>query len=1114
MVVVPNPNWPLLHVDADFTAGPPGTPGINRRALDKANGLIVSSISTKRGRQYELGQCEAGTATLTVADPKEVLNPGNAASPFMTGGNTILSRRQLQIWCLWNSSVGGVTGNILNTANPAPGQPNIGAAYGYDPSFETWNVVSAGSWVMSGDGTSFSTPSTLPSGPLNSNTGFETGIPPWVVTGGTVAQSTTQKHSGTYSAQLTPSGAAAQVYIESEKVTVTAGNLYCVNLWAWATNAVTTNFSASVNWYNASNVYLSTSSVNVSLVAATWTNVQNTFTAPAGAASGSIVPTLSGTPVAGQIFYIDDASLTNATNPADGSYQVIKGSFTANNSFIEWLPRVIPGNTYTLSMDVYTPTGVTAKLTYGGTSATNTVTGAYQTLSITVTAAAGTYWQLQATAAGAYPATLYFANWRITGLSPGWSQTAGSAMAYTQAQAHSGQFSLGTVMQASTDSMSLPLPTAPTITYTMSAWVYAVGAGSVVRMSVGGSTASSTVVGAWQRITATFTAVDAVTMVSWSAPSGTFPVTAYVDDIQLEAAATASTYTASGPTARMLHTGYVERFPQTWTMQGSRGLKPLESVDALSVLARTAISQSYASTILADSPTVYIPYADQAGPVVVQRPAGGQPMQGYTNLGSSGSPSVNFGGDTFLDGSRALTVVQQNANPPVSADATYVTYAGTQNGTVVVNPQSFTLECWVRFNSGTVYLGAAAVQPGENVNTKATGPQYFVGWYTTTGALAVRFTDPNGGRAGPYVVGNNSGFNGYPDGQWHYLAIVFPGGSTLQSVVDNAFGGAPGFGFTPSQAIALNNCYIDATTYYGDQVTSLAVAYMAMYPVALSSTQITNHYRRGSGYVGEVSGSRVARLLNRYWGSNYTVAQGYLKLAPDFYWNPVSTSGQSSAMSVLQAIQDIVVSENGLFYANGAGTLVFEDRVSRYQNQTSLWTFGERADLGELPYDNLEYDFDPTYVYSQVNLSRPGNSNFAPMVNSTAQNNYGQSILPRQLQASTDDDLKQAGIFYLNRYGQQRQRIRKMTISPAKNPALFTAVLSLEISNRVTVKRRTTAGVTISGDFYVESIAHHIVAREGQWTVELQLSPVFVPQAWVLGDNTYGVLGTTTVPVY
>src|SRR5207302_6151221 len=104
--------------------------------------------------------------------------------------------------------------------------------------------------------------------------------------------------------------------------------------------------------------------------------------------------------------------------------------------------------------------------------------------------------------------------------------------------------------------------------------------------------------------------------------------------------------------------GYIERYPQRWDTAGFRGIRPLEAVDALSPLSRAMINQSYSQTALADGPAIYMPLNDAAAPQAVQRPLGGQPFTGYTQLGSQ-SASVNFGGDTFLDGSKAVSVVQQ-----------------------------------------------------------------------------------------------------------------------------------------------------------------------------------------------------------------------------------------------------------------------------------------------------------------------------------------------------------------------------------------------------------------------------------------------------------------------
>lgn len=1105
---------PLFDIVADFTAGPPSTPGASMVSLN-AQGSLTQAWGIKRGRQYELGTAEAGTLSVAVYDPKENLNPINSGSPWNSGGNTLLPYRCVQLGAWWNTATLDLTGNLLANNNPAPGQPTLGYAYGYDPSFE-------GSWLhtgRSGGTTSAPVGSPLPSGALNSNTGFESGISPWAVAGGTVAQSSTQKHSGSFAAKITPNGTSNPVFIESEQIAVTPGNAYAVSAWVWFTNAVSGNYSTSINWYTSGHVYITTSNNVVSVPATTWTQVTNQFTAPAGAAYGTLVPALFGTPPVGQIWYVDDATFTNATNPAESTYAVTALTVNTSGDFYAWSPRYVPGQTYQWTMDVYAAVGTTVKLAWTGQTPVNVTvagTNTYQSVSLSFTPTAadtGAALTLAATAAASYPTTIYYANAGLTGLMPGWTQTSGSSMRYSQLVAHSGTYSNTSTLAATSDSMSLLLRTVPRVTYTFSAWMYSTTSGATTTMTIGTATQTQSTLTTWQRFSIIFTATAAVTKVAWTGSAAGTVVT--VDDLQLEVGTTASTYTGtSGPKYFPRYTGYIERYPQTWVDAGFRGMKPLEGVDALSVLSRTVINQTYASTILADSPTVYIPYTDAAPPTTIDLPQGGQPGYGYTFLGNSSS-SVNFQGDSFLDGSSALTVVQQNANPAIGGDNTYVTYAGTRNLSVTMNPQSSTLEFWVKPTSGAVWMGAGSVPATENPNTDVTGTTYYLGLYTSAGKLFGKYNDPAGGG---YFSGL-PGWSGYPDGQWHYIALVQIGSNKFHFYVDGVAGGTGTMSGSLSQAVLLNNFYVEATTYFGDPVTEVSVANMAFYPAVLSDAKLATHYKRGVGYINELTGARVARLLNAYWSTTaYAVAPGTTQLAPDFNYDPAGSP--QSARTMLDVLEEISTTENGFLWANAAGAVVWEDRSTRAALQTSTATLGLGA--GQIHFEDLRYDFDPTYVYSQVNLSRPANSNFAPQTNSTSLANYGQRILSVTLQVNSDFDLSQAATFYLARYAAPggapgtgtAPRISKITLNPSADPTMWGFILALDLSQRITVTFATSAGVTITGDYYVENISESHDPATITHLVDLQLSPVFVPTAWVLGDSTYGVLGTTTVPIY
>jgi hypothetical protein len=165
-------------------------------------------------------------------------------------------------------------------------------------------------------------------GPTNAT--FESGVTGWINAGGALASSGTQKHSGSLSARLTPDGVSAQTSMVSAQINCAAGQKWSILTWVWFTNAVTTGYTAAINWYNAAGSYISTSLSYVSVDAATWTPVFGTYTAPAGAVKAAAVAILIGTPAAGQVWYLDDVSLWPALSemslPEDGWAEVNTGN--------------------------------------------------------------------------------------------------------------------------------------------------------------------------------------------------------------------------------------------------------------------------------------------------------------------------------------------------------------------------------------------------------------------------------------------------------------------------------------------------------------------------------------------------------------------------------------------------------------------------------------------------------------------------------------------------------------------------------------------------------------------------------------------------------------------
>lgn len=175
---------------------------------------------------------------------------------------------------------------------------------------------------------------------LLANPGFEPNVTSWSTTAATISQDATKVHSGSFAAKVVPSGTATQSYISSENIAVTTGTQYTVSVWVWLTTAVTNGFTCSIDWFNSTSTYLSTTSSSVSVSAGAWTQVSNTFTAPAGAAYGNLSAVLIGSPPATNIFYVDDATFSKVNPTIVFSSTDGKVNLVTQSGYTMWLNGV------------------------------------------------------------------------------------------------------------------------------------------------------------------------------------------------------------------------------------------------------------------------------------------------------------------------------------------------------------------------------------------------------------------------------------------------------------------------------------------------------------------------------------------------------------------------------------------------------------------------------------------------------------------------------------------------------------------------------------------------------------------------------------------------------
>ena len=154
---------------------------------------------------------------------------------------------------------------------------------------------------------------------INANMSFQNSLAPWAAyNSASITQSSTETFASGYQPFITAAvsckltcGAAATPGINSEFVAITPGFQYTISAWFFSLAGWSPGAQVGINWYNASKVFISSSSFSlIVLPAGVWTQTsQQNLSPPAGAAFAQMAVQIDGTPGSGILFYIAEAAL-------------------------------------------------------------------------------------------------------------------------------------------------------------------------------------------------------------------------------------------------------------------------------------------------------------------------------------------------------------------------------------------------------------------------------------------------------------------------------------------------------------------------------------------------------------------------------------------------------------------------------------------------------------------------------------------------------------------------------------------------------------------------------------------------------------------------------------
>lgn len=618
--------------------------------------------------------------------------------------------------------------------------------------------------------------------------------------------------------------------------------------------------------------------------------------------------------------------------------------------------------------------------------------------------------------------------------------------------------------------------------YTASAWVYVPSGSPAVRLGVAGistGTASSTT-GAWQQIAYTFTATavtHSVQLTPSAAPSAA-GTRVWLDDVQVNAGAAAVTFSSVGAVIKARYDGYVNQWPVDWPGGGRMAVARLTCTDIFKQLEKATLRSMIEEEVLSRDPLAYYPLSEPSNSESVGDVSENVSAELIVlQVGSGGTLTFGSGTGAPADGLGAaeFTPIDVSNGRLITGDLGTAVEAATL-------AQPTVIEAW--FTTDTAGGTIAAMRSADGVN------ELIMSLDATTGQLRVQTI-----RTGTGSSSTLWGTVSLADGRPHH--VMFNEGTTHVFVdgVDKGTGAVTGV-----QSLR----YLSIGGYKAGGLWQGSIAHVAVYADGGThgTAQALAHYTAGfNGYEGDTADDRVVRLA------------AFAGIDP----SQITTSGTlfdqvagqgAGGKSTLALMREVEVTEACQLFGGRGGGLVLQARDVRYAPAIALTLSANDAQEG------LRYTDDDQFLANEVTGSRSGGATVR-LVDAASRTEYGRVplALPNLLKM-TDAGVAAAVSWQLQRYADPLPRLPAVPVEAyTLGVTVYRQLLDLDISSVFTVTDLPaqspgsgTENVIVEG--YQERIGYN------DHRINFYTSPASLDQAWILGNATYSVLGSTTILAY
>jgi len=269
----------------------------------------------------------------------------------------------------------------------------------------------------------------------------------------------------------------------------------------------------------------------------------------------------------------------------------------------------------------------------------------------------------------------------------------------------------------------------------------------------------------------------------------------------------------------------------------------------------------------------------------------------------------------------------------------------------------------------------------------------------------------------------------------------------------------------------------------------------------------------GASYSAELTSTRVTNTLNSIaWPSGLrSIGAGTDTVAALAF----SASDDTKALSHLL---DVVDTETGLLFIDGAGRVVFvgrHDLLTLTPYVTSQATFCDADAGGGFPYVDSVPTYDLETTINEWSGTRSGGTT-QTVADATSKARYGERAKQVTSLVADDATVLAQMQWKLGQFKEPLNRIDSITVMPGNNTAFWQAVLALEIGYRITVREKAPGFSTaISTDYTIQSISARFPPGPTKAArITFGLWPASLVQFWRAGVAGFSEAGTTTRAVY